>query len=287
MEIIISNKYKLGNLLGEGSFGKIFEGVNISTEDKVAVKIEKKTEKSLLKHEANIYNRCKDIKGIPKIKNFGVENNYNYMVIERLGETIESLREKCGGKLKLQTVLTIGIQLINRLENLHSIGIIHRDLKPENLLMGIEKNRKIIYLIDFGLARYFIDETGTHKPMITGKNLTGTIRYASLNVQDGMEPSRRDDLESLGYIFIYCLKGFLPWQNINGSNKEKKYSAIKTNKREINLFELCSDIPIEFMAYIDYCRNLKYEEKPDYSYLKSLLLNLFKMKKFNIDDEYE
>ena len=135
MEIIISNKYKLGNLLGEGSFGKIFEGINIVTEDKVAVKIEKKTEKSLLKHEANIYNRCKDIKGIPKIKNFGVENNYNYMVIERLGETIESLREKCGGKLKLQTVLTIGIQLINRLENLHSSGIIHRDLKPENLIL--------------------------------------------------------------------------------------------------------------------------------------------------------
>jgi serine/threonine protein kinase len=102
-----------------------------------------------------------------------------------------------------------------------------------------------------------------------------------------MEPSRRDDLESLGYIFIYCLKGFLPWQNINGSNKEKKYTAIKANKREINLFELCLDIPIEFMAYIDYCRNLKYEEKPDYSYLKCLLLNLFKMKKFNADDEYE
>jgi serine/threonine protein kinase len=287
MEIVISNKYKLGKLLGEGTFGKIFEGVNVLTNDVVAVKIEKKTDKSLLKHEANIYNRCKDIKGIPKIKHFGVEDDHNYMVIERLGDSIEQLREKCGGKLKLQTILIIWIQLINRLESLHNIGIIHRDIKPENLLIGLGQNRKMIYLIDFGLSRYYIDETGKHKNIITDKNLTGNIRYASLNVQEGIEPSRRDDLESLGYVFIWCLKGTLPWKSIHSSSKEQTYNDIKRCKREINLLQLCFEIPFEFIVYIDYCRNLNYDERPDYSYLKCLLMNLLKMKKFNTDEEFE
>jgi serine/threonine protein kinase len=249
MEVIICNKYKLGRLLGEGSFGKIFEGININTNEKVAVKIEKKSEKSLLRHEGNIYNRCKEIKGIPNIKSFGVDGDYNYMVMERLGSSIEELREKIGGKLNLRTVLTMGIQLIIRLENLHNIGIIHRDLKPENLLVGLGVNRKIIYLIDFGLAKYYIDTEGNHREIVTDKNLTGTIRYASLNVQDGIEASRRDDLESLGYILIYCLKGSLPWQTVSLSStdkKDKKYDAIKACKREIELINLCNDIPLEF-----------------------------------------
>ena len=293
MEVIISNKYKLGKTLGEGSFGKIFEGININTNEKIAIKIEKKnsnSEKSLLRHEGNIYNRCKEIKGIPNIKSFGVEGNYVYMVMERLGSSIDELREKCGGKLNLRTVLTLAIQLISRLENLHNIGIIHRDLKPDNLLVGLGSNRRIIYLIDFGLAKYYIDSSGKHKAIIRDKNLTGTIRYASLNVQDGIEASRRDDLESLGYICIYCLKGGLPWQTISHTSadtKEKKYDSIKTMKREIELINLCSNIPLEFMIYLNYCRILKYDETPNYNYLKNLFFNLYKLNGFNSNDEFE
>jgi len=287
MDVLIMNKYKIGNLLGEGSFGKIFEGINILTEERVAIKIEKKSNKSILMHEANIYNRCKEIKNIPKIKNFCVENDYNCMIIERLGKTIEELKTICGGRFKLRTVLMMCIQLINCIENLHNIGIVHRDLKPENLLMGLDKNRKMFYLIDFGLAVHYIDESGKHKPIITGKSLTGTIRYASLNVQDGIEASRRDDLESLGYIFIYCLKGNLPWQSVKCNNKDETHSVISACKREMNLFSLCSELPFEFLIYLDYCRKLKYDESPDYNYLKCLFMNLFKLKKFNISSDFE
>lgn len=287
MDVIILNKYKIGKLLGEGSFGKIFEGINIITDERVAIKIEKKNEKSILSHEANIYNRCKEIKNIPKIKNFCVIDNYNCMIMERLGQTIEELRVKCGGKLKLQTVLIMSIQLINCIENLHNIGIIHRDLKPDNLLIGLGQNRKNIYLIDFGLAIHYVDLNGKHKPITTGKNLTGTIRYASLNVQDGIEGSRRDDLESLGYIFIYCLKGSLPWQVTTSNNKDESYESIRKLKRETDLFTLCNEIPLEFAAYLDYCRALNYDESPDYNYLKNLFINLFKLKKLNANSEYE
>jgi len=184
----------------------------------------------------------------------------------------------------------MAIQLISRLENLHNIGIIHRDLKPDNLLVGLGPNRRIIYLIDFGLAKYYIDNSGKHKEIVRDKNLTGTIRYVSLNVQDGVEASRRDDLESLGYVCIYCLKGGLPWQTVSTTSsdlKEKKYYSIKTKKREIALINLCSNIPLEFMIYLDYCRNLKYEETPNYKYLKNLFFNLYKLKGFNVNEEFE
>lgn len=289
MDVVINNKYKIEYLLGEGSFGKIFQASNILTNEKVAIKIEKKQERCLLKFEANILIKCKEIKGIPRLKSFGVDQNYNYMVVELLGKSLTDLKDLYNGKLKLYTVLQMGLQILTILESLHYIGIIHRDLKPENILIGNGKLQNNFYLIDFGLSKYFIDQDGIHKKIITGKKLTGTLRYSSLNVQSGIEASRRDDLESLGYIFIYILKGELPWENIQGETKEKKYEIIMNMKREINTLELCSEMPLEFSIYLNYCRNLEYDETPDYSYLKGLFINLsnFICKKDKLNSYFE
>lgn len=291
MDVIISKKYKIIKLIGEGSFGKIFEVKNLFTNELLAIKIEKKNEKNILKHEANIYNRCKGLKGFPQLRTFGTEETFNYLITDLLGESIEQLKEKCGGKLKLQTILTIGTQLLNRLESLHELGIIHRDLKPENILIGKSQNSKTFFLIDFGLSRFYIDNEGNHKPIVFNKKLIGTLRYTSTNIQDGIEASRRDDLISLGYILLYCYNGSLPWQNNNNnsslSEKSERIEFIKKTKRDISLIELCKETPYEFLIYMDYCINLKYHEKPNYEYLRSLFLNLYKMKNFDASSEYE
>lgn len=280
-EIIIGKKYKLLNQIGEGSFGKIFEAENIITNCKVAIKIEKKNNVSILKHEANIYYKCKNIKGISNIKFFGTEENFNYIVMDLLGPSIDKMRENQDKKMKLNDVLIISIHLINCLENLHNIGIIHRDIKPENILTNTEININKLYLIDFGLSKYYIDQNRNHIPINYNKKFIGNVRFASINIHNGIEPSRRDDLISLGYVLIVCLKGSLPWQNISSKIKEEKYDQIKHIKETTTLIELCSDIPYEFLSYISYCSSLKYEEEPNYNYLKQLFINLYNLVKNN------
>lgn len=273
MDIIINKKYKIESLIGEGAFGKIFKAANIITDEKVAIKIEKKQDRSILKYEANILIRCKEIKGVPRLKSYGVEENYNYMIIELLGRSIEELKYENNGILGVNIVLNIGLNMLTVLECLHTKGIIHRDLKPENILSSDSKTNSY-YLIDFGLSKYYVDSEGNHKPIITGKKLIGTLRYCSLNVTMGIEASRRDDLESLGYIFVHLLKGQLPWEHVEGENKEKKYENIIELKKSIDILDLCCDIPLEFAIYLTYCRSLKYDDTPDYNYLKSLFSNL-------------
>jgi serine/threonine protein kinase len=277
--IIIGKKYKIIEELGEGSFGKIFKALNIFSNEYVAIKIEKKIHKSVLKLETNIYMKLKNIKGIPQLRYFGVEENFNYMVIDLLDESLEDIVKK-NGKLNLDVVLSIAIETINILEILHNKFIIHRDIKPDNLMLGFKHNRKKIHLIDFGLSRYYINEKGMHKEIVYNKKLIGTAKYASLNVLNGFEASRRDDLLSLGYVLIYCLKGTLPWQNIEEDNKEIKYEKIKELKK-IQIVELCKELPYEFLSYIDYCGRLSYDENPNYSYIKGLFINLYNLTKSN------
>lgn len=276
-EIIIGKKYKLLKQIGEGSFGKIFEAENILTNNKVAIKIEKKNNMSLLKHEANIYYKCKNVKGISNIKFFGTEENFNYIVMDLLGPSVDKMRENKGGKMNLNEVLIIAIQMITSLENLHQTGIIHRDIKPENILTNIDCNINKLYLIDFGLARYYIDNEQNHISINYNKKFMGNVRFASINVHNGIEPSRRDDLISLGYIFIICLKGSLPWQSVSANTKEEKYNIIKNIKESTSLVDLCLDIPYEFLSFMSYCSSLKYEEEPNYIYMKQLFINLYNM----------
>ena len=152
----------------------------------------------------------------------------------------------------------------------------HRDIKPDNFLIGIGKKQHYVYVIDFGLAKRFRDpKTGEHIPYRDGKNLTGTARYASVNTHLGIEQARRDDLESLGYVLLYFIKGQLPWQGIPARTKKEKYEKIRDKKLSTQIEQLCKNLPEEIGLYLGYCRSLKFEEKPDIGYLRKLFKDLF------------
>jgi serine/threonine protein kinase len=285
MSLIVAKKYKIISKLGEGSFGKIFSGVNINTDEEVAVKIEKLDEHSLLKNEASVYKLLENISGIPRLRSYGTEGKFNYMVIDLLDKSLEDMRITCGNTLSLKTVLVLGIQMLKRIECVHLEGIIHRDIKPDNFL--IKNNNNQIYLIDFGLSKRYLDSFDKHIKINTGRKLMGTARYASINVHNGITPSRRDDIESIGYVLLYLLIGYLPWQSIKADTREKRYKLIGKIKKETDLWNISKDIPGELILFINYCRNLSFSEKPNYNYLKNLLGNLFKLHGFTTDVIYK
>lgn len=206
------------------------------------------------------------------------------MVMDLLGPSLEDLFTFCKRKFSLKTVCMIADQMIQRIEFLHNNHFIHRDLKPDNFLVGIQKKQHLVYLIDFGLAKRYRDpKTGEHISYRDNKSLTGTARYASVNTHLGIEQSRRDDLESLGQILVYFLKGSLPWQGLQAKTKDDKYNKIKEKKVSTTVEALTRGLPDEIGQYMNYCRNLKFEEKPDYQYLRKLFKDIMQKNSFDCD----
>ena len=216
--------------------------------------------------------------GIPEIKSFGIYGRYKVLVQTLLGNSLEKEFQLRKNKFSLKDICMVAIQLIDRLEYIHSKYIIHRDIKTDNILID-EETKKIIYLIDFGLAKkYRSARTGRHIKFTIPRRLTGTARYASTNALRGTEQSRRDDLESLGYVLIYLARnGYLPWQGFNISDRLERYRKIYQMKKFIKPEKLCEDISSEFCEYIKYAKNLQFEEKPDYDYLRGLFFNILNM----------
>ena len=275
-EITLSKNYKLffDRKLGSGAFGEIYKGEEISTHRKIAVKCElvQPDRVSLLKSEIEILQYLKGTKGIPKIYLHLSSNNYNFMLFELLGSNIDNLFHFCNKKFSLPTVLSLGLQMLNRIESIHSLHIIHRDIKPENFLIGKGKKISTLYLCDFGLAKRFRDKkTGDHIPYINNKHFTGTPSFASVYTHLGCEQSRRDDLESLAYTLIYLGTGTLPWKGLKSKGKDEKYSKILTKKMNSKSEELLKGLPNEFMSFLQNVRDLQFDQKPDYDYLRGLL----------------
>ena len=213
--------------------------------------------------------------GIPTLYWYGEEGDFRIMVTDLLGPSLEDLFNYSGRKFSLKTVLMLADQFIVRIQNLHDANFIHRDIKPENFLMGLGKKADKLFMIDFGLARKFRDpRTGLHMPNKEDKTLTGTARYASINSHLGIEQSRRDDLEALSYVLIYFLRGNLPWQGVNISNKKEKYEKILEKKVATPLQVLCDGLPEEFSVFLKYSKSLKFEERPDYTWVRRLFKDL-------------
>ena len=233
--------FNKNKLLGKGSFGSIYIGTNKKTGEEVAIKVEQASDEiSQLKIEYKAYKILEGGYGFPKVYDFYEDKRKNVLIMEMLGPSLEKLFNQRKKKFSLLTVIMIIEQILYRLEYIHSKNLVHRDIKPDNFLIGKGNNNKLIYVIDLGLSKkYRENKTGLHIPYRDGKYLTGTARYASINTHLGVEQTRRDDIEALGYMMIYLIKGHLPWQGMVNSNPEKKYDKIKDLKIKIKLEELC------------------------------------------------
>ena len=275
----IFKKYKPIKKIGIGAFGDIYSVIDLNYNKSFAMKTENiEAEPKSLELEAYYLYNLQGGLGIPKIITYGHIKKYNILIETLLNESLYNIFIKNDKYCSLIDICLIGIQMLDRLEWIHSKNILYRDVKPENCLIGL-KDPNLIYIVDFGLCkRYRSSKTGKHIPLRQTGKFSGTMEYASSYVLKGNESSRRDDLISLGYMLIFLFKKNLPWKiSIKGINRTKYLELI--NKKETNdnglLFK---NLPQEFVEYIMYTNNLKFEQAPDYSYLNSLFKRIiFKM----------
>ena len=290
-QLLVGGKYEIHKLIGSGSFGEIFRGINITTKKYVAIKIESsKARFPTLSHEKRVYGALQGGLGVPKVYWGDTEilqgNESNVLVMDLLGPSLEDLFIFCSKKFTMKTILMLAEQMIERIEFMHSKCFLHRDIKPNNFLMGVDGERDVVSLIDLGLAKKF-RESGQHIDYRDDRPLLGTERYVSLNVHMGDEHSRRDDLLSLGYVLIYFNRGILPWQGLKAETRKQKYAMIKEMKASISEETLCKGLPTEFILYLNYCRSLGFYDKPDYSYLRHLFRDLFQRLNYQLDFKYD
>lgn len=164
----------------------------------------------------------------------------------------------------------------------------HRDVKPDNFLIGVGPNEHIIHIIDFGLTKHYCNpKNGMHIPYRDSKSLAGTARYASLNTHNGIEQSRRDDLECLGYILVYFMRGSLPWQGLQAKDRKEKYEKIRMKKASTRVEDLCEGLPNEFANYIKYCRSLRFDETPNYVHVRKMFEDRFNDDKLAVDYQFD
>ncbi|KAF8350554.1 CK1/CK1/CK1-G protein kinase [Amanita rubescens] len=277
---IVGVHYRVGRKIGEGSFGVIFEGTNLLNSQTVAIKFEpRKAEAPQLRDECRSYRILTGCPGIPKIYHFGQEGLHNILVIDLLGPSLEDLFDMCGRKFSVKTVCMAARQMITRVQTIHEKNLIYRDIKPDNFLIGRPgtKASNVIHVVDFGMAKQYRDpRTGQHIPYRERKSLSGTARYMSINTHLGREQSRRDDLEALGHVFMYFLRGSLPWQGLKAATNKQKYEKIGEKKQTTAIKELCDGHPEEFGIYLNYVRKLGFEEAPDYEFLRELFVKILK-----------
>jgi serine/threonine protein kinase len=292
--VLVAGKYQLVKKIGAGSFGKIFWGVTpprppiggcIQTESPdtsvegvraceaaetpLAVKIMSIQHSALHNNEVAIYEKIREIKYVPTIYSSGIEGKFNYIVMDLLEQSVEELFINYGNQLPLKVVIHLALQMLNIVEQIHACGIIHRDLKPANFLLKTNSQQiSELYLIDFGLGKCFLDEKQRHCTIKTNETIVGTTRYMSVNTHHGLTASRRDDLESLGYIMLFLYHGKLSWQN------QESVERVAELKQKLDWHKNSIG---EFFLFVLYCRNLDFAEKPNYDYLRGLLTNLNKL----------
>ncbi|KAK5019629.1 Palmitoylated plasma membrane-bound casein kinase [Cryomyces antarcticus] len=277
---VVGVHYRVGKKIGEGSFGVIFEGTNLLNNQQVAIKFEpRKSDAPQLRDEYRTYKILVGCPGIPNVYYFGQEGLHNILVIDLLGPSLEDLFDHCNRRFSIKTVVMVAKQMLSRVQTIHEKNLIYRDIKPDNFLIGRpgSKLANVIHVVDFGMAKQYRDpKTKQHIPYRERKSLSGTARYMSINTHLGREQSRRDDLEALGHVFMYFLRGGLPWQGLKAATNKQKYEKIGEKKQTTAIKDLCDGFPEEFNKYLSYVRNLGFEDTPDYDYLRDLFTQALK-----------
>ncbi|KAI3910554.1 hypothetical protein MKW98_027836 [Papaver atlanticum] len=278
---LIGGKFKLGRKISTGPFADLYSGTDIQSGQEVTIKLERSenTKASRLHMESKAYTR-----GVPQLKWFGVHGEYNALVTDPLGPSLEDLFNRCNGKFTLKTVLMLVTYLINKVQVMHSKGYVHRDISPANFFMG----KKEWYIANYDRAKQYIDpHTHEHIPFRENTKQVGSVCYSSHNSHLGVEQSRRDDLESLGYMLVYFIRGRLPWQGYKSPIGRHMYEKIKDKKLSTSIQVLCQSLPPEFEAYFWYCRSLRFSDKPDYSYLRMMFQNALLREGYQFDLLYD
>lgn len=199
--------------------------------------------------------------GVPNVYYFGQEGLHNILVIDLLGPSLEDLFDHCNRRFSIKTVVMVAKQMVlhnlptsslsnldqlSRVQTIHEKNLIYRDIKPDNFLIGRQNSKaaNVIHVIDFGMAKQYRDpKTKQHIPYRERKSLSGTARYMSINTHLGREQSRRDDLEALGHVFMYFLRGGLPWQGLKAATNKQKYEKIGEKKQTTAITDLCDGFP--------------------------------------------
>ncbi|KAI9443970.1 ser/thr kinase [Lactarius indigo] len=266
----VRGRYRVGMLLGSGTSGDVYLGRDIKTGQDVALKLEPiQTQTPRLSHEHSVYKALSGVSGIPTMHWYGREVPYHVMVLDHLNLTVEEAISKCHN---INSVFSYADQMLSRLKSLHEQSYIHRDVKPTNFMTGIGKLSQV-FLIDFGLAQLFHDpSTCRHVPLVSGLKTVGTITFTSINSHSGRMQSRRDDLESLVYSIVYLCRGHLPWQDIVKGYSIEKYGASILEMKIASSKTLCQGLPAPFVTFRQHIQSLGFDEKPQYDYLHSLLM---------------
>ena len=282
---IIFKKYHPIKQIGRGTFSTVYLAIIVNTNKYVAIKAEKKSQNSveLLKAEAFLLYSLRGF-GIPEVISYGKTKYHNILVMPLLGKSLLDMFILRPSPININDICISSLQILDRIEWVHANNIVYRDIKPENFLFGKSDN-DVLYLIDFGLCRkYRSSKTGQHIPPKNLGKFTGTSRYASVYAMAGNEQSRRDDIESIGYMIIYFMKKKLPWQGIRGNSYKECYHKLFLMKKHMDLEILCRGLPKEVLEYMKYAKNLKFEQEPNYKYLKNLFQIILSKNKINLDN---
>jgi casein kinase 1 len=292
---LYSNRYKIIEkkylffkdlVIGSGSFGKVFYGIDINQKKEYAIKFEKSDLKnSVLNEELKIYGDLQGGEGIPKIHWSGNYSNNKVFIMDLLGPSLDKFYKISKTKtLNLETTVNFGQQMVKRIQYMHCKNYLHRDIKPNNFLLGKYNrnfNSNFIYIVDFGLSKEYKDPiTKEHYPYKENRRFVGTPRYASVNTHIGIKQSRRDDLESIAYVLIFFLKSELPWQGVKAKTKSEKKEKIKLSKISTDVKQLCENLPPQIFEFLFYTKNLGYYEEPNYALLVNILESVKIERKF-------
>ena len=286
-QALIDDTYQIGKLIGMGSYGQVRLGKNIKTGQCVAIKLEPLTTSDpQLNTEYETYCLLKNKVGFPVIFYYGHFMENNILIMEKLGCNLEDLFEQCDRRLTLKSILFLTLQLLKRFEVIHSCEILYRDVKPENFMLGTSDHT--VHVIDFGLSKSYIDPNSQrHIPYKQTDELVGTTRYMSIRAHQCKEQSRRDDLEALDYVFLYFLRGSLPWSGLYFDDFSEHNERICNMKRDTPDEELFDGFPLEYLFYHQYVRHLEFEEVPNYEKVRNMFKRLFIRQNFCDDGHYD
>ncbi|KAF8551979.1 kinase-like protein [Imleria badia] len=288
MVAIRAGLYQGTGLLGYGSFGDVYDGIHVLTGAPVAMKRDTSgNSKSIMPHvcettrypcalpyEAQVYKVSTGETGFPSLRWHGVQEGVHVLVIDKLGPDLDAVRRLCRGHLSFRTVLLLGLQMLERVESVHSRGLILRDVTPKNFVMGLSEHSSIVHLLDFGLVRPFVNPvTKEHIPFVDNLERVGTARYTSHNMLLKRETSRRDDIEALGNVLLFLLRGRLPWQGIHAPSVEAKFDRLIEMRVGKAMQDFIDESPGRDLwhTWFTHCRDLAFIDKPDYDFLKGII----------------